>query len=380
MRLRFHWSLSSAGDKFRGSKPRSAQAGIFNQAALLEFCRQAEACGIESLLTAFGFHRPDPIVLAAAMGMVTEKIKFMVAVRSGIFSTTAFVQQVNTVSAFLNGRICLNVVAGHTPAEQRFYGDFLEHDQRYKRADEFLTVCRAFWRGEEEVNFAGSYYKIEKGKLNTPFVSTERSAPEIYLGGNSELAEALAMKHADCLWRMPDTPEVLAGRIAPILAKRVEVGLLVSIIARPTHEEAIAAASAMIGALGDKPRRTHEEFAQRSDSVAFTSVLKMAESRESEWRTPYLWTGAVPYLGAPAIALVGSAEEIAAGIMEYKRIGISQFLFMGWPDLDEMSFFSKSVLPLVRKLEDQENAQDAPAGRIAPDAQAMESTPQGVRR
>jgi alkanesulfonate monooxygenase len=56
----------------------------------------------------------------------------------------------------------------------------------------------------------------------------------------------------------------------------------------------------------------------------------------------------VSYLGAPAIALVGSAEDIAGAIMEYRQVGITQFLFMGWPDLQEMTFFSQTVLPLVR--------------------------------
>ncbi|HLJ86183.1 MAG TPA: LLM class flavin-dependent oxidoreductase [Candidatus Angelobacter sp.] len=350
-RLRFHWSLSAAGEKFRGAQSRSAQNGIPNYASLLEFCRHAEACGIDSLLTAYGFHRPDPIVLAAAMGMVTAKIKFMVAVRSGLFSPTAFVQQVNSVSAFIQGRICLNVVAGHTPAEQRSYGDFLEHDLRYERADEFLTICRRLWQREGAVDFEGKHYRIENAVLNTPFLSPERQSPEIFVGGNSQFAEQLAMKHGDCLWRMPEAPETLAPQLAPLLDKGVSVGLLVSILARPTRGEALAAAQTMVHSFGDAPRRTHREFSQRSDSVAFTSVLKIAENGSPEWLSPCLWTGAVPFLGAPAIALVGSAEEVAAAIMDYKRIGISQFLFMGWPDLEEMAFFSQSVLPLVRAKE-----------------------------
>lgn len=306
---------------------------------------------MDSLLTAYGFHRPDPIVLAAAMGMVTRKIKFMVAVRSGLFSPTAFVQQVNTVSTLIQGRICLNVVAGHTPGEQRSYGDFLEHDKRYERADEFLTVCRAFWQGHGEVNFEGKYYKIEKAILKTPFLSPERQSPEIYVGGNSQFAAELALKHGDCLWLMPDAPEILAPRIQPLLVKGVAAGLLVSILARPTRQEAVTAAYSMIAGFGDMPKRTHKEFSHRSDSVAFTSVLKMAENRDSEWLTRCLWTGAVPFLGAPAIALVGSAEEIASAIMDYKQIGISEFLFMGWPDPEEMAFFSQSVLPLIRAKE-----------------------------
>lgn len=350
--LRFHWSMSSAGDNLRGAKARTRQSGLPDLRAHVEFCQTAEQCGIESLLTAFGSHRPDPIALAAALGVLTSKIKFMVACRSGVFSPTAFVQQVNTVSVLTNGRICLNIVGGHTPAEQRYYGDFLVHDDRYERTDEFLTVCRMFWSGSEEVNFQGKHYHVEKGKLNTPFVSSSplEKGPEIFVGGASPLALGLAVKHASCLWTLPAGPEQLAARIRPVLDAGLEAGLLVSLVARETRDAAVETAYSMIERLGNSPKKTHRDFAQGSDSVAFTSTLAMAES-QPEWLTDCLWTGAVGHLGAPAIALVGSFDQVARAICEYRQTGITQFLFMGWPDLEEMRLFSREVLPLVRARE-----------------------------
>ena len=114
--------------------------------AQAEFCRQAEASGIDSLLTAFGYYMPDPMLLATALGLVTERIKFIVAYRPGLLSPTLFVQQVNTLSALTNGRVSLNIVAGHSQKEQGYYGDWLEHDARYQRAEEFLAICHAFWQ------------------------------------------------------------------------------------------------------------------------------------------------------------------------------------------------------------------------------------------
>src|ERR1700686_725450 len=172
--LRFHWSMSSAGSELKGAKARAAQNGIPDLAAHVAYCEAAESCGIESLLTAFGFHRPDPMTLAGALGVLTSKVKFMGAVRSGVISPTAFVQQVNTISTLTNGRICLNVVGGHTPKEQRAYGDFLSHDERYARTDEFLSICRALWVDEGPVSFKGAYYEIEDAAVKTPFVSSER--------------------------------------------------------------------------------------------------------------------------------------------------------------------------------------------------------------
>jgi alkanesulfonate monooxygenase len=110
----------------------------------------------------------------------------------------------------------------------------------------------------------------------------------------------------------------------------------------------------MVQSLREKqPTAFGKEFAERTDSVAYRSTLALAEKSNSDWLTPWLWTGAIPYLGSPAIALVGGPEEIASAFMEYKSIGISQFLFMGWPDLEEMTYFGREVLPLVRQKEQE---------------------------
>ena len=327
------------------------QTGLLSFETQIEFCRRAEECGIESVLMAFTFTRPDPVVLSMALGMKTKRLKFMIAVRSGIISPTLFVQQINTISALTKGRVCINMVMGHIPDELGYYGDFLAHDERYARTDEFLSICSAFWRREKEVNFNGRYYRIEHGSVSIPFVSHERTSPEIYLGGNSNLADEMAVRHADCLWRFPDAPEKLRPRIQPVIDQGTDVGLLVSLIARPTREQAIRDGHALLKTVGPKSKEFQKEALRKCDSVGVKMNFKLAESIESQWLTPYLWAGAIPYLGAPAIALVGSAEEIASAIMQYKKIGISQFLFMGWPDFDEMAYFSREVLPLIRQKE-----------------------------
>jgi alkanesulfonate monooxygenase len=346
-RIRFHWSMSAAADPGRGSLPRAAQSGGVDLDRLANFCRLAERCGIDSLLTAFGFHRPDPIVLATALAARTERIRFLVAARSGITSPTAFVQQVNTAAAAADGRIALNIVAGHTPGEQRGYGDFLAHDERYARTDEYLTVCRSLWASDDPVGFEGKYYRLENARLKTRFPGHAGAGPEIFVGGNSPQAEALAARHASCLLRLPAPPDQMAGSVAALRGQGTEVGLLVSVLVRPTREEAHAAAAAMLGSLGERPRQAHRAFREGSDSVAFTSMLGMAEGCDSPWLTPTLWVGAVPYLGAPAVALVGSPDDVASALHDFLAVGVTQFLFTGWPDDKEMVRFAREVAPRV---------------------------------
>jgi alkanesulfonate monooxygenase len=327
--------------------------GLLDLSAQVALCRQAEESGIESMLMAIGFTRPDPILLSAVLGLETTRIKFMVACRPGLVSPTYFVQQINTLSTLVGGRVSINIVAGHTPGELRYYGDFLPHDERYARTDEFLTICRALWsrRGDDVVDFEGRYYRVDKGRLNTPFLSAERSAPEIFVGGNSAQATDLAVRHADCLWRFPDAPARLAEEIAPVTAAGKEVGLLVALIARRTRDEAVATARAMVAGFGDEAREANRQFASQTDSRAFQNAFHLADATAGEWVTPYLWTGAVPYLGAPAVALVGGPDEIATALLEYRAIGVTQLLFLGWPDDEEMRFFGQEVLPVLRELE-----------------------------
>src|SRR5262245_33568076 len=106
--LRFHWRFLQGGENAPASPLQAAappQTALPDLEAQAEFCRHATASGIDSLLTAFGYHMPDPMLLAAALGSVTERIKFIVAYRPGLLSPTLFVQQVNTLSALTNGRV-----------------------------------------------------------------------------------------------------------------------------------------------------------------------------------------------------------------------------------------------------------------------------------
>ncbi|HEX7681856.1 MAG TPA: alkanesulfonate monooxygenase, partial [Thermoanaerobaculia bacterium] len=67
-------------------------------------------------------------------------------------------------------------------------------------------------------------------------------------------------------------------------------------------------------------------------------------------------------MGAPAVALVGSPEDVAEGILDLKHAGVSQFLFIGWPDLEQMTTFHRDVLPLVRELECRDEREQRKGG------------------
>ena len=153
------------------------------------------------MLISFSRYEPDPFLVSCALGQAVKKLKFIIAYRSGLMQPATFVQQMNTVSALVQGRVSFNIVAGSSSAEQRGYGDFLSHDERYERAEEFLAICNAFWHRGSEVNFDGRHYRVEQGQLATPFIAhgIGQRRPEIYVSGHSERSEALAYVAGDVL-------------------------------------------------------------------------------------------------------------------------------------------------------------------------------------
>lgn len=353
MKLTFHWRLLQGGETpnlTRAAEGMRRETGLPDLRRQTEFCRRAEQCGLTGLLTDIGATKPDPILLAAALGMATEQIEFIVAYRSGLIPPTTFVQQLNTLSSLIQGRFSLNIVAGHSPLEQRYYGDFLSHDERYPRTEEFLAICHAFWRGDDPVNFRGKYYRIEDGRLNTPFVSKTETSPYIFIGGGSEAARTLTISQGSCWIRLADTPANLLVGSKSVLDAGKELGVRVGVICRPTREEAIAAAGALVASLDPAMREKEQEreFTSQSDSVSLQRIYKMAEE---DWPAPWLWTGAVRSHGGAAIAIVGSPEEVASAFIEYGRIGVTQFIVSGWPKLEEMIIFGRDVLPLIRQKE-----------------------------
>lgn len=308
------------------------------------FAEHAEAAGIDSVLISFSRYEPDPFLVSCALGQAVKRLKFIIAYRSGLMKPTTFVQQMNTVSALVQGRVSFNIVAGSSSEEQRGYGDFLSHDERYERAEEFLAICNAFWNRDQEVNFEGKHYRVEHGHIATPFINTDRTKPEIYVSGHSESSEALAYSQGSCWLRVAEAPEKLAPIVARARDRGIDVCLRMGMLCRPTHEEAVSVVQSLLPADRDESTTTLKD-----DSQMYREGKNL--NADKHWLTECLWTGLVPHYGPVWTTLLGSPQEIAEALLEYGRIGVSQFIISGWPEVDTVDTFGREILPLVRENE-----------------------------
>ncbi|MFC4120397.1 LLM class flavin-dependent oxidoreductase [Nonomuraea zeae] len=351
--MRSHWFLPTTGD---GHDVRSAitTTDAFRPAAraatvpyLTQVARAAEEAGFEAALTPVGAGCPDPWIVCAAVAQHTDRLKLLVAFRTGYALPTLLAQQAQAFQEISGGRLLLNVVTGGDPVEQRAYGDFLDHDARYARTGEFLHVLRRAWEGVP-FDHQGTHYRVEGGGLSAPL----DPRPELYFGGASPAAEQVAARQADVVLMWGEPPAAIAERITRLrelaapLGRELRYGLRVHVIARDTSESAWAEADRLLAGM-DRARiaEAQRRFA-RYDSVGQSRMvgLHAGDTRDLEIH-PGLWAGVGLVREGAGTALVGSYDEVAGLMRAYAAAGVQEFVLSGWPHLEEAYRVGEYVLP-----------------------------------
>jgi alkanesulfonate monooxygenase len=355
----FHWFLPTSGDG-RGAVygSRSGLSGAPPREATVDYLRQV-ACatdqlGFKGVLTPTGTWCEDAWVMSSALAPATKSLTFLVAMRPGFTSPTLTAQMAATFQHMSGGRLALNLVAGGDPADQKRYGDWFDHDQRYARADEFLTVLRGAWSANG-FDFTGEHYRVEDASVMIP----PDPPPLIYFGGASPPAEQVAARHADVYLAWGETTDMLAERVDRMrrLAEREErqlrFGLRLHVISRDTADEAWAETERILADVDDTTIRFTQRRLKRVDSVGQQRQNEMhGGSRDNLVLEPNLWAGLGLIKGAGSATLVGSHDEVAEKIRGYMDLGFDEFIFSGYPHLEEAYVFGEGVMPLFRERAD----------------------------
>ena len=59
----------------------------------------------------------------------------------------------------------------------------------------------------------------------------------------------------------------------------------------------------------------------------------------------------MPFYGPVWTSLVGTPAALAKAFLDYKSIGVSQFIISGCPEIDHVVMFGREILPQVRNAE-----------------------------
>jgi len=199
----------------------------------------------------------------------------------------------------------------------------------------------------------------------------------LYFGGASPAAEDVAARHADVqlLWGEP--PAAVAERIARLRAKASlhgrapRFGLRLHVITRDTSDEAWREADRILAGLDPEAVRASQERFARMDSTGQARMTALhGGSADRLTVAPNLWAGIGLVREGAGTALVGSHDEVAARLWEYRRLGIEEFVLSGYPHLEEAYRVGEEVAPRLRAL-----AEDEAGAGTATDATATDAEP-----
>src|SRR3954447_6555729 len=361
MSVVLHWFLPTQGDSRtvvpfgEGGHRRPPTLDYLSQVA-----RAADTLGFTGVLTPTGTWCEDSWLVTAALLGATERLKFLVAVRPNALVPTLAAQQAATFQRISGGRLLLNVVSGGDDVEQRRFGDWLEHDERYERTAEFLAVLRGALSGQP-FDFEGRHFHVEGATVNRP----PDPLPDLYFGGASPAAEEVAARYVDVYLTWGEPPAMLAPRLERMRALAAEhgrplrFGIRLHVIARDRAEDAWAETERFLAALSPELVRAAQASLARNASVGQQRMRSLHEgSPERLVVSPNLWAGIGLVRGGPGTALVGSHTEIADRIEEYHALGFDEFILSGHPHLEEAYWFAEGVMPILRQ---RKLLDDAPA-------------------
>ena len=319
-----------------------------------DLARTAENHGWDGALLGTGWGRPDTFTVATALAARTTTFRPLIAVRPGYWHPANFASAAATLDRLSRGRVLVNIVSGlDSPAA---YGDTTtQPPQRYARTREFLRLVRRLWT-EEDVTFHGEHFQVTASTVAPrPYARGERVHPTLYFGGASEAAERVSAGEADVQLFWGEPLDGLAERIDRLRTlsrqvdrrhKPLEFGLRITTVVRNTTEEAWRAAEQKVAKMAaDAGGEGATWTGTRGTAVGQRRLHELSERGEVLDTCLYTTPGRFGGGGAATTWLVGSADEVAAALENYRTLGITHFVLSDTPYKEEISRIGDQVLP-----------------------------------
>lgn len=315
----------------------------------------AEKAGFEYGLAQIRFtagygaeYQHEPVAISHALLAATEKLKVIAAILPGPWHPVVVAKQLASIDQFTGGRVAINVVSGWFRGEFYALGEpWLEHDERYRRSEEFIRVLKGVWT-EDKFSFQGDFYRLHDYSLKPKPV--QQPHPEVFQGGSSRAARDMAARVSDWYFTNGNTPEGIKAQVDDVRAKAaaegrsVKIGVNAFIIARDTEQEARAV-------LQDIIDRANPEAVN-----AFGAEVKNAGAASPEGEGNWAkssFEDLVQYNDGFKTNLIGTPQQIAERIVALKAVGVDLVLSAFLHFQEEVEYFGRKVLPLVRELEAQ---------------------------
>ncbi|UFH51256.1 dimethylsulfone monooxygenase SfnG [Pseudomonas sp. KNUC1026] len=313
----------------------------------------AERAGFDYALSQIRFtagygadNQHESVAISHALLAATEKLKVIAAILPGPWNPALAAKQLATIDQFTHGRIAVNIVSGWFKGEFRAIGEpWLEHDERYRRSEEFIHALKGIWT-QDNFSFHGDFYRFNGYTLRPK--PLQRPHPEIFQGGSSRAARDMAARVSDWYFTNGNSVEGIKAQVDDIRAKAaanghsVKIGVNAFVIARETEAQA---------------RAVLQEIIDKADPDAvngFASEAKNAGAASPEGEGNWAkstFEDLVQYRRRFQDQPDRHPRQIAERIVALKAVGVDLILAGFLHFQEEVEYFGARVLPLVRELE-----------------------------
>ncbi|WP_448680475.1 dimethylsulfone monooxygenase SfnG [Pseudomonas nicosulfuronedens] len=324
-----------------------------------QLARIAENAGFDYALTQIRFtagygaeYQHESVAFSHALLGATEKLKVIAAILPGPWTPALAAKQLATIDQLTGGRIAVNIVSGWFKGEFQAIGEpWLEHDERYRRSEEFIRALKGIWT-QDNFSFHGDFYRFHDYNLKPR--PLQRPHPEIFQGGSSRAARDMASRVSDWYFTNGNSVEGIQAQVDDIREKAaanghsVKIGVNAFVIARDTEEEARAVLAEIIDKADPEAVNAFGHAAKQAGAASPEGEGNWAKSSFEDL---------VQYNDGFKTNLIGTPQQIAERIVALKAVGVDLVLTGFLHFQEEVRYFGEKVLPLVRELEQKKARQ-----------------------
>jgi alkanesulfonate monooxygenase SsuD/methylene tetrahydromethanopterin reductase-like flavin-dependent oxidoreductase (luciferase family) len=323
----------------------------------LELARMADAIGIECMVPIArwrgygGDSNPngssfESIAWACGLLAATHRLHVFCTVHVPLHHPLVAAKQMATGDHIGRGRLGVNIVCGWNEDEFQMFGvTKKEHDARYAQGEEWWSIVKKIWAGEERFDYDGTYYRLHGVEGSpSPFGGT---APLMMNAGSSETGRQFAIRHSDLHFDAVETPEASTTRIAETKrlarerGREIQVWTPVGIVCRPTQKEADdylqhVVEHADLGAIGYLADMHAKDGRPRQDPQRVIHSAHNPLARRVLARGSY--------------CVVGDPDAVAHEFARLRAAGLDGLAINFVDYLKELPYFAAEVLPRLDRL------------------------------
>lgn len=229
----------------------------------------------------------DPLYLVPAMAEATKNLIFGVTASLTYEPPYSLARRLTTVDHLAEGRIAWNIVTSYLDSAARNFGlsEQIEHDERYRRAHEYMEVLYKLWEGSfrddavvkdaesgvyiapdavRQIHHQGKYFNVPGPHFCEPSV---QRTPFLFQAGVSEAGNGFGGKHGEAIFVAGQTPEGVRSTVDNIRKVAESEGR------DPAHIKVIVGITIIVAATDEEAFAKRDEFLKYADQEGVQALF-----------------------------------------------------------------------------------------------------------